>query len=339
MEYVPVVDVSKHQGAIDFAVMHARGVRGVIVRAGNGVDPDPLCDRNVRAAQAVGLDVGVYWFCNPRIGTPELQGSMLAQAHVAGGCNLPPMLDVESFALEKHELPVPSPAEFAAWLHVFVTVVDRVRQPFFYSNGSYWNPNVGDRTFGDYDIIVARYPFYAPAACAAHVPPVNAESWASWIMAETTARPQMPNGWTFWSGWQFSAGFNGRAATYGCSGDDLDLNIIRADVYARWLNTAPPHVGGVDVNVIPTNAEPRVSPADGQSYEPGKFVFIAQLDGTLRHVVGFEGRLYDGLPRVAFSNAELDEWLARTAKTPTVQVEVPPVVIPAMSGVITLRPA
>ena len=60
-----------------------------------------------------------------------------------------------------------------------------------------------------------------------------------------------------------------------------------------------------------TNGKDRVSPEDGQTYDPGKFVFVPQVDGTLRHVVGFEGRLYDGEPSVAFSNAELDEWLAR----------------------------
>lgn len=122
---------------------------------------------------------------------------------------------------------------------------------------------------------------------------------------------------------------------YAIDPNDVIKEIRWATALEQEAELERPPVGGADVMVIPTNSEPRVSPADGQTYEPGKFVFVAALDGTLRHVVGYEGRLYDGLPRVAFTNAELDDWLARKGPAPApVKVEVP-----VLAGTITLRAA
>ena len=231
---IPVIDLSRYQGTVDFNMMVSHNVQGVICRAGNGVDPDPTFLPDVAAAKAAGLKTGAYWFCNPKIGSAAQQGQLLADAHTVAGCEIPPMLDIESFARERGTQATPSPSQYAAWLHLMVAAVEPTRSPILYSNASFWNPNVGSPDFGGYDIIVARYPFYSPNECAAHVPPADAALWGDWIMAETTARPQVPAGWVDWSGWQFSAGYNGRASTYGAQGNDLDLNIIRPEVWARW---------------------------------------------------------------------------------------------------------
>src|SRR5687767_15100150 len=39
-QWVPVVDISQHQGAVNFAVMRSRGVAGVIIRATHGTTVD-----------------------------------------------------------------------------------------------------------------------------------------------------------------------------------------------------------------------------------------------------------------------------------------------------------
>lgn len=57
------IDVSKHQGKIDWKKVKASGVQFVILRAGYGQNNiDDRFKENIKNALAVGLKVGVYWF-------------------------------------------------------------------------------------------------------------------------------------------------------------------------------------------------------------------------------------------------------------------------------------
>ena len=59
------IDVSKYQGTIDWQAVKDSGISFVIVQAGYGkysFQADPRLDENIRGAQAVGIDVGVYWY-------------------------------------------------------------------------------------------------------------------------------------------------------------------------------------------------------------------------------------------------------------------------------------
>jgi GH25 family lysozyme M1 (1,4-beta-N-acetylmuramidase) len=240
---IPFIDISRHQGTVDFKVMASRNVPGVICRAGNGTRIDPTFVDFTTRARAAGMVVGAYWFCNPRVGSARQQGEMLAAAHNAMGCELPPMLDVEDYTREagsaSNDLYGP---RFAAWLHDMADTVaaGTGRDPLIYTNAAYWNPSVNDTTFGHLDLVCARYPFYSPAACAANVPPVDARDWDDWLFAATSKRPQVPRGWDTWAAWQFSAGYNGRGHVYGCTSADLDLNIARDDAWERWIGTTAP---------------------------------------------------------------------------------------------------
>lgn len=58
-----LIDVSAHNGTIDFAKVKADGVQGVIIRAGYGFKTVDKCFKNnIKNALANGLHVGVYWF-------------------------------------------------------------------------------------------------------------------------------------------------------------------------------------------------------------------------------------------------------------------------------------
>lgn len=59
------IDVSKHNGAVDFAKVKAAGYNFVIIRAGYGrtaKQKDPLFEQNYKNAKAAGLNVGAYWY-------------------------------------------------------------------------------------------------------------------------------------------------------------------------------------------------------------------------------------------------------------------------------------
>lgn len=58
------IDVSKHNGSIDFAKVKSAGYSFAIIRAGIGIatPKDPMFEENYAKAKAVGLNVGAYWF-------------------------------------------------------------------------------------------------------------------------------------------------------------------------------------------------------------------------------------------------------------------------------------
>lgn len=59
------IDVSKHNGAVDFQSVKAAGYNFVMIRAGYGRligQKDPNFEENYRNAKAAGLGVGAYWY-------------------------------------------------------------------------------------------------------------------------------------------------------------------------------------------------------------------------------------------------------------------------------------
>lgn len=59
------IDVSRHQGDIDWKKVKAAGIEFVMIRAGYGMEDDQVdlkFHENIKAAQAVGIDCGVYWY-------------------------------------------------------------------------------------------------------------------------------------------------------------------------------------------------------------------------------------------------------------------------------------
>lgn len=64
MAVIKGIDVSKHQGNIDFAKVKKAGYDFVIIRAGIGISvpKDPMFEENYAKAKAANLNVGAFWF-------------------------------------------------------------------------------------------------------------------------------------------------------------------------------------------------------------------------------------------------------------------------------------
>lgn len=63
------IDVSQHNGEIDFKAVRNDGIKFVIIRAGYGNDisqKDKQFESNYKKAKAAGLKIGVYWFSYAR---------------------------------------------------------------------------------------------------------------------------------------------------------------------------------------------------------------------------------------------------------------------------------
>ena len=58
-----VIDISKHNGNVDFNKVKASGVQGVMIRAGYGIRHiDPLFKQNVEGCVKAGLHYGFYFY-------------------------------------------------------------------------------------------------------------------------------------------------------------------------------------------------------------------------------------------------------------------------------------
>ena len=73
---VPGIDVSSHQGEIDWQAVKAAGVEFVMIRVGfrgygktGSLNPDQMAQENYRQAKAAGLKIGAYFFSQAL--TPE----------------------------------------------------------------------------------------------------------------------------------------------------------------------------------------------------------------------------------------------------------------------------
>lgn len=74
MAYPLMIDISKHQGIINWSSVKASGVTGAIIRAGYGQSTiDVHFRRNIESALAVGIKVGVYWFSYAYTNTQAIQ--------------------------------------------------------------------------------------------------------------------------------------------------------------------------------------------------------------------------------------------------------------------------
>ena len=234
--FVPVVDVSKWQGDIDFEKLAATGVVGVIARAGNGKleGRDPRFAEYVAGAHEAGLVVGSYYWVRPFAGDPAGQ----AEAWLSEVSDVDPggtvvrflMLDVE---WNDEEI---GPEETAQFLRDFTkalregeTVEGRVH--LGYSSAAYWNANVGD------DLLAYLLDWIVPAySRGTEVGPATADEWYAWAV-DSRKRPSPPRNSRGWDGWQFTASLPGEV--YGVSSNGLDGNLVRLSAWQKWTGTVP----------------------------------------------------------------------------------------------------
>lgn len=285
-DWVPVVDISKNNGAVDFAKMRAKGVRGVIIRACHGTTIDVLFASNVTKALAAGYaesDLVAYEFCNPKRGTPQQCADALMGATRAmfGHDETPLMLDIETYATESPFVGTAWPAkQYATWLHDHIGILRTHWQGtiFGYTNRAYWDSGVADPVVAAMlEYIGARYPVVTTVGYERHPLPADPALWDEWAFSLSPG-PQMPTGAPAWGGWQFSAEWNWQGAPYGCQGRDLDLDIIHADAWARWTNTGHTPSTTGELTMLGFNSAPMSF--GGKNYQAGEIKFAVHRDRT-----------------------------------------------------------
>lgn len=77
-----VVDISKHNGDINFNTLKSSGVKGVMMRAAYGTSKDKKFDYNSAQCERVGLDYGVYQFATFHYNTTKEAAMSKAKTQV-----------------------------------------------------------------------------------------------------------------------------------------------------------------------------------------------------------------------------------------------------------------
>jgi GH25 family lysozyme M1 (1,4-beta-N-acetylmuramidase) len=178
--YLDGIDVSYHQGAIDWGRVAAAGKRFAFVRATAGtLTADTAYWTNRSAARAAGLAVGSYHFANPDTAVNDAGNEaswFLRNAAITSG-DLVPVLDLET----ANGL---SPESLTAWTQTWLSQVSAATgvRPIIYTTPKFWSTSMADTDWfarNGYAVLwVANW-------TTASQPVVPASNWAT-------------RGWSFW---------------------------------------------------------------------------------------------------------------------------------------------
>lgn len=94
-----VIDVSKHNGTINWTEVKNDGIEGVIIRAGYGKSAsqkDPTFETNYKGASAAGLHIGAYWYSYAlNVTDAELEAKAFLECIKGKQFDLPVFFDIE----------------------------------------------------------------------------------------------------------------------------------------------------------------------------------------------------------------------------------------------------
>jgi len=226
------IDISKWNGNMDFSITKTK-CQYVIMRLGYGNQwKDPSCDTFYRDASAQDMPIGVYWFCN--IGQDaNLTAQSFAEEIATHNPQLDVVLDAEYTTLD--------PTGTLNWLKAVDTKLTSLtgKKAMVYTSAGFWNSKV------------ARSNYWSGRML-----------WvANWTSRDT---PTMPYDWSSWSHWQWSADGNNKAAEYGSTNGDRDMDLDRfngtcAQFNAKYGTHIVPIGGGVPP-VVPPVVPPETLP-------------------------------------------------------------------------------
>jgi lysozyme len=217
------IDVSIYQGTIDWAQVKASGIAFAFIRVSDGLPPiDSKFHTNWSGARAAGVVRGAYQFFR-QDEDPVAQADLLLDTVGAlEADDLPPVVDVET-------TDGAGPSQIIANVR---TWADRIRagtgrRPIIYTGPSFWNTRAGGSA--------AVTDLYL------------------WLAHWTSNCPDVPNGFTRWTFWQYSS----TGTVYGIGGA-VDRDRFDGDREALDLLIASSHV----IDGTPDAGPPDAAPPD-----------------------------------------------------------------------------
>jgi lysozyme len=187
------IDVSDHQGSVDWNAVKQAGKFFAFIKATDGITwTDPDFATNWSGAKAAGLLRGAYHFYETN-DDPTAQAENFLNAVQLEAGDLPPVVDIEKLHSGG------SVSQVVKDLQTWLDVVEKAtgRMPIIYTDRSFW-ASLGTSAFGLYPLWIAEYGVQSPS---------------------------LPAGWASWTFWQFSE--SGTVA--GVSGS-VDLDVFNGSI-------------------------------------------------------------------------------------------------------------
>lgn len=204
------IDVSNHNGAIDWDKVASGGQHFAFILATDGDDfSSSSFEKQYEGAKKAGLMAGAYHFGRPS-GSADSQADRLLKTanYQADGKTLPPVLDLEpdpngSGCYGK------SPAAMNDWIKTFANKVKQGtgKDPIIYASTGFWSKCTGNTDkFKDMPL---------------------------WLASYGVDNPKIPSGWDKYTFWQYSdsgsiPGISGQVDVNKFGGDTRDLKKLAA---------------------------------------------------------------------------------------------------------------
>jgi GH25 family lysozyme M1 (1,4-beta-N-acetylmuramidase) len=210
---VRVIDVSVHQGRIDWQAVKDSGVQGAWIKVGGadgGLYWDSRANENLAGAEAVGLPHGTYYFC-----VPDADPRRQAQHAVICGHGRGRMLPAADIEVNPHGL---GRDEIDLWAGAFCDEVAR---------------QVGRESAIYCGMATVGFSRHAPSHCALWIANYGTNRPGT---VPPNFRPALPPAWSDWDAWQY----NSVTRVPGIPGNTVDQNVVTDAFWARMTETTTP---------------------------------------------------------------------------------------------------
>lgn len=204
------MDVSGHQGAVDWPAAYAAGARFAYVKATESTTyTNPYYGQQYGGSAAVGMVRGAYHFATPNTSSGTAQADFFVDhggSWTPDGKTLPPMLDIEynPYGGSCYGL---TPTAMVAWVKAFSKEVKRrtTRSPVIFTTTTWWTKCTGN----------------SPAFGTTN--PLNISRW-------NTTPGTLPAGWQTYRFWQHA---NDRFGPFPGDQEVFNGSLARLQTFAR----------------------------------------------------------------------------------------------------------
>lgn len=158
------IDVSSHQGNIDWASVKAAGISFAIIRVGyrgsqtGALVEDSCFKKNIQGATANGISVGVYFFTQAVTEAEAVEEASMALSLCSGySLAYPIFVDTENGSGAARANGLDKASRTACVSAFCKTVANGGRKPGVYASKSWYNSKIDASAFSSYFIWVAQY--------------------------------------------------------------------------------------------------------------------------------------------------------------------------------------
>ncbi len=171
---IKIVDVSHHQGIIDWQKVKSSGVPGAYIKATEGVGYiDPCFRQNAGSAPAAGLKVGYYHYARPETGnSAAAEAESFLAAVKDTPSDLPHVLDLEGDASKL------GASKLTAWALEWLDSVGQSDHRVMLYTGAAFARSYCGAALGKYPLWIAHYGVETP---------MGNSTWDKWSMFQYTS--------------------------------------------------------------------------------------------------------------------------------------------------------